>query len=188
MNEVRAMFSAYAAWPGVELSFQHYDRELSFLPGRCAPPSGRFLLARADVRPPAAPVCAGFPEHGANRNGSMCARRSETRLLPAREHSGKRKRAVFPGAFPSLAQSVLRLNISAGQILCSGLQVSRFHRSSRKWTAATPEKGSCATPLAVSAKRVTDRESGEESRPARPRGALHERNAPKLRYRASANI
>ncbi len=102
MNEVRAMFSAYAAWPGVELSFQHYDRELSFLPGRCAPPSGRFLLARADVRPPAAPVCAGFPEHGANRNGSMCARRSETRLLPAREHSGKRKRAVFPGAFPSL--------------------------------------------------------------------------------------
>ena len=132
MNEVRAMFSAYAAWPGVELSFQHYDRELSFLPGRCAPPSGRFLLARTDVRPPAAPVCAGFPEHGANRNGSMCARRSETRLLPAREHSGKRKRAVFPGAFPSLAQSVLRLNISAGQILCSGLQVSRFHRSSRK--------------------------------------------------------
>ncbi len=51
IDEIRAMFSEYVAWLGVDLSFQQYDAELSSLPGRYAPPSGRLLLARHNGLP-----------------------------------------------------------------------------------------------------------------------------------------
>ena len=48
--EVQRLFGEYAAWVGVDLSFQDFDRELAQLPGDYAPPGGVLLVARVDGR------------------------------------------------------------------------------------------------------------------------------------------
>jgi carbonic anhydrase len=51
LEEVRQFFRNYAAWLGVDLSFQKFDEEMAALPGAYAPPNGRLFFAENDGRP-----------------------------------------------------------------------------------------------------------------------------------------
>ncbi|PKO37433.1 MAG: carbonate dehydratase [Betaproteobacteria bacterium HGW-Betaproteobacteria-6] len=51
LEQVRQYFRNYAAWLGVDLSFQNFDQEMASLPGAYAGPQGRLFFAEVDGRP-----------------------------------------------------------------------------------------------------------------------------------------
>lgn len=57
MENVRLLFEQYTTWLNIDLSFQGYAAELSDLPGKYAPPSGRLLLAQAPNGEPYGCIC-----------------------------------------------------------------------------------------------------------------------------------
>ena len=51
LEQVRQYFRNYAAWLGVDLSYQHFDQEMASLPGAYIAPQGRLFFAEVDGRP-----------------------------------------------------------------------------------------------------------------------------------------
>jgi carbonic anhydrase len=51
LERVRQFFRNYAAWLGVDLSFQNFAAEMESLPGAYAAPAGRLFYAEVDGRP-----------------------------------------------------------------------------------------------------------------------------------------
>ena len=49
LDDVRALFSEYAASLEIDLSYQNFSKELSGLPGKYAPPDGRLFVDRKSV-------------------------------------------------------------------------------------------------------------------------------------------
>ncbi|KAF4513768.1 UNVERIFIED_CONTAM: hypothetical protein B566_EDAN011689 [Ephemera danica] len=51
IEQVRQYFRNYAAWLGVDLSYQNFDQEMASLPGAYSVPEGRLFFAEVDGRP-----------------------------------------------------------------------------------------------------------------------------------------
>ena len=51
LEHVRQFFRNYAAWLGVDLSFQNFEQEMASLPGAYAEPEGRLFFAEVAGQP-----------------------------------------------------------------------------------------------------------------------------------------
>lgn len=51
LDHVRQFFRNYAAWLGVDLSFQNFDQEMASLPGAYSAPEGRLFFAEVNGQP-----------------------------------------------------------------------------------------------------------------------------------------
>ena len=61
LEQVRQFFRNYAAWLGVDLSYQGFADEVANLPGAYGDADGRLFFAEMDGVPAVAWACAGSP-------------------------------------------------------------------------------------------------------------------------------
>ena len=62
LEQVRQYFRNYAAWLGVDLSYQNFDQEMASLPGAYAAPQGRLFFAEVDGRSAGCVGVRPFPD------------------------------------------------------------------------------------------------------------------------------
>ena len=61
LEQVRQYFRNYAAWLGVDLSYQNFDQEMASLPGAYAAPQGRLFFAELTAGQPVASAFGRSP-------------------------------------------------------------------------------------------------------------------------------
>jgi len=96
---IRRLFHEYAAGLGIDLGFQRFEEELDPLPGSCAPPEGRILIALGEdgaagcvaMRPQGKDICEMKrlyvrPGH----RGQGMGRRLVNRIMEAARRAGYR--------------------------------------------------------------------------------------------------
>ncbi|HEY3340537.1 MAG TPA: acetylglutamate kinase [Anaerolineae bacterium] len=76
LGQVKQLFIEYAAWLGIDLSFQGFAEELEHFPGDYAPPRGRILLALEEDGQPAGCVALHEFERGICEMKRMYVRES----------------------------------------------------------------------------------------------------------------
>ena len=97
IEQVRQYFRNYAAWLGVDLSYQNFDQEMALLPGAYVAPQGRLFFAEVDGQPAG---CVGVrPLPGSE---GVCEMK---RLYVAPEQRGPDQMEVFHGFVPCLLLS-----------------------------------------------------------------------------------
>ncbi|PWY95318.1 acyl-CoA N-acyltransferase [Aspergillus sclerotioniger CBS 115572] len=52
LTTARTLFTTYAQYLNIDLTFQNFEAELSSLPGKYSPPDGEILLAYSNTSPP----------------------------------------------------------------------------------------------------------------------------------------
>ena len=62
IDQVRQYFRNYAAWLGVDLSYQNFDQEMASLPGAYTAPEGRLFFAEIEGRPAGCVSVRPLPE------------------------------------------------------------------------------------------------------------------------------
>ena len=68
LEQVRQYFRNYAAWLGVDLSYQNFDQEMASLPGAYAEPQGRLFFAEVAGRPAGCVGVRALRPDGAERH------------------------------------------------------------------------------------------------------------------------
>jgi ribosomal protein S18 acetylase RimI-like enzyme len=89
LEQVRQYFRNYAAWLGVDLSYQNFDQEMASLPGAYAAPQGRLFFAEVDGRPAGCVGMRPLPD-----SDGVCEMK---RLYVARRTRPRRRRRAGAG-------------------------------------------------------------------------------------------
>ena len=78
LEQVRQFFRNYAAWLGVDLSFQGFADEVANLPGACGEADGRLFFAKLESLSLASQICYGSVRCTVIRTSRCCVTTTTT--------------------------------------------------------------------------------------------------------------